>query len=130
MVHRGWIRALIRAAGLLGGVALSGCPASPSGPLGGKHLSLEPKWTACEADAECSAVELDCCDYCNGGTAVAVRRDAVGALRDRFMRLPCNLTECTDLACAPLSARCAGGTCTLVDPGWTRPADAREPQPD
>lgn len=123
MMRPGWSRSL-RAACLLGGV-LWGCSPSPSSPLDGKRLTLDPGWTACDADAVCSAIELDCCDYCNGGTAVAVRRDAVGALRDRFSRLPCNEVQCTDLACAPLGARCDEGTCQLVDPGWTQPPGSR-----
>ncbi len=123
-VRKGQSRALRSACLLAGSLALCSCPAPPSSPLDNKRLTLDSVWTACDTDAKCSAVELDCCDYCNGGTAVAVRRDAIGELRDRFMRLPCNEVECTDLSCAPLHARCAEGTCRLVDPGWIRPPDS------
>jgi hypothetical protein len=71
--------------------------------------------SACQVDDDCVPVELECCDACNGGKAIAVAKDHV----DEVMadsprgRGECGETMCTEMGCAPWVASCHEGLCTL-----------------
>jgi hypothetical protein len=70
---------------------------------------------ACVADDECVAVELQCCDACNGGEIIGVNRgyvDLVLADTPRG-RGECEGTACTKMACPPPVPACEAGKCVL-----------------
>jgi hypothetical protein len=90
-------------------------------------LPVPDEWIACRADADCQAIEMDCCDHCNGGWVVAVNRAHVARATSTY-HAACDSYErpqpdgsiafcgpsCTEVACGPIGQRCAGGRCT-----WT-----------
>jgi hypothetical protein len=78
-------------------------------------LPLDPQYTSCESDADCVVVELGCCDACNGGTAVAVRRDRVAAVQERYGERCGSSTACTLRGCPPSTASCAAGFCRRLE---------------
>lgn len=83
----------------------------------GRPLNPEPdaEWVACEQDEDCSVIELECCDHCNGGRAMAVNQkfkdEAIAELADD----DCDDVMCTMMACPDLLPYCAAGTCETKD---------------
>jgi hypothetical protein len=75
---------------------------------------------ACEVAEDCVAVELECCDQCNGGKAVAVHKDHVDHVTADSPRGrgECANIACTKMACAPWETTCDGGTCGLKQGSW------------
>ena len=56
---------------------------------------------ACTTDADCAVVEIECCDHCNGGTAVGVSKDTAAEIRAEYAPADsCKETACTLMACA------------------------------
>jgi hypothetical protein len=93
------------------GLALTGCPrdrgpAEPAPAAGG----IDER-QACTADADCVAVEIGCCDHCNGGTVVGVHRRFAARIREQYAdRARCRDTTCTEMACGePPPALCKEG---------------------
>jgi hypothetical protein len=92
-------------------------PTTPPPDNGGGGGDPEPTDTAaCEVSDDCVAVELQCCDACNGGEAVAVHKDhadAVAADSPRG-RGECGDIACTEMACPAWVASCEDGKCTIA----------------
>lgn len=100
-------------------LALAGCPKDTPPPSGPGNAGEGPTATdpyACTADEDCVAVELQCCDACNGGEAVGVHRDhAAAVLADSpGGRGACPDVACTEMACPPWVATCDGGRCAIA----------------
>ena len=77
-------------------------------------LPLESSLTECATVDDCVAVELGCCDECNGGFAVAVNTDSADAVVADFSET-CGLSyACTAMGCAPWELSCDAGTCAMV----------------
>lgn len=90
-------------------------------------LALPRAWVACRGDADCEALELGCCDHCNGGWVMAVNRAHVAPALAAY-HATCDAHEerlpdgsiafsgptCTELGCGAIAQRCAGGRCV-----WT-----------
>lgn len=79
------------------------------------------EWFACTADTDCEAVQVGCCDHCNGGKIVALNTThKAAALADPRVKENCNSAPaCTEMACAPHVAACKEGKCvSSPDPNW------------
>lgn len=69
---------------------------------------------ACGGDADCAVVEIECCDHCNGGTAVGVHKDHAADVRNEYVPAgACADTACTLMACAPAEPICRAGRCGI-----------------
>lgn len=69
---------------------------------------------ACAADADCAAVELECCDHCNGGTVVGVHKDHAADVRAEHVPAgACDDIACTLMACASAEPICRAGRCGI-----------------
>jgi len=81
---------------------------------GGDDDPVTSEVDACTADEDCVAVELECCDACNGGTAVSVHQDHVDEVvaASARGRGECAATMCTMMACAEWVPSCEAGRCT------------------
>jgi hypothetical protein len=82
-------------------VTLSNTPAAPAGQVG----QVDPAWTLCESDAQCIALETECCAY------VAVNKAHVAEARSV---LP--YSTCDALCAVNVPARCQDGQCTIQAP--------------
>lgn len=96
-------------------VAITACKKEAAPPT----TPTEPAATdraACTTDADCVAVELACCDACNGGEAVAVNKAHAeeAAAESAQHKGACTDVACTEMACAPWAPTCTAGTCTLA----------------
>lgn len=81
-------------------------------------------WQVCKAPADCVAVEIGCCDHCNGGEAWPVHKDYADAAT-KFWRPPtCEGTYCTEKACMPNQTTCQDGQCVLLEPSGCQKVDA------
>ena len=77
-------------------------------------IPLETRFTECTVAADCVAVELGCCDECNGGFAVAVNTDSVAAVTAEFAEV-CGVTQgCTEMGCPAWELSCDAGVCAMV----------------
>lgn len=90
-----------------------GCPTSETTDEYPPPLPLEAALTACTVDADCVAVELGCCDACNGGLAVAVNLDSESVVSAQFQEFCDPSVACTAMGCAPWVLSCPEGTCEL-----------------
>jgi hypothetical protein len=109
------LSALTLAFVLLAGCQKADAPSTiPDNTGGGDPVVTDPY--ACAADDECVAVELECCDACNGGEAVGVHRDHVDEVAGESPRGQgaCDGVACTKMACAPFVAACEAGKCTIA----------------
>lgn len=69
---------------------------------------------ACTADGDCAAVELACCDHCNGGTVVGVHKDFAADVHASYAG-DCHDTMCTQMACVEQPTPvCQQGMCALA----------------
>jgi hypothetical protein len=67
---------------------------------------------ACTVDTDCVAVEIACCDHCNGGTAVGVHKDAAAEVAAEYAGpAKCGETMCTQMACAVAEPICRQDRC-------------------
>jgi hypothetical protein len=95
------------------GLVMTGCPKSNSGgggtgPTPGAGFDERQ---ACTVDADCAAVEIECCDHCNGGTVVGVHKESADEVRTQYAGDKCAGTACTLMACAPASPICRQERC-------------------
>lgn len=82
-------------------------------------------WRACDTDAECTVVELGCCDHCNGGSVIATHADYAESIQQALGEECEEDYACTLMGCAPYLAKCEGGLCTAEqDPDWGVHEDA------
>ena len=88
----------------------SSSPTVPPSNTGGGASFDERQ--ACTADADCVAIELECCDQCNGGHAVGVHKDHLEEVRAAYTP-SCTDVACTEMWCEPPTAYCASGICGL-----------------
>lgn len=63
----------------------------------------------CDKNDDCVAVEVACCDHCNGGTAKAFNKAAAS----KHKPTGCEQQPCTRMACAPVTAKCVDHRCVL-----------------
>jgi hypothetical protein len=96
-------------------LGMTGCPKSNSGGAGGTGPTPGAGFDerqACTVDGDCAAVEIECCDHCNGGTAVGVHRDSAEEVRAQYAGgTKCEGTACTLMACAPATPICRQERC-------------------
>lgn len=97
---------------LVAAAAAAGCKQpAPAGP------PVPPTFDerqACAADADCAAVELACCDHCNGGRVVGVHKDyAADVRREHAPPAECDGVACTEMACAVATPICRAGRCGI-----------------
>jgi hypothetical protein len=90
--------------------SLAGCKKqAPEGPV------LSPTFDerqSCGGDDDCAVVEIECCDACNGGTAVGVHKDHAADVRKEYVAADrCEGTACTLMACPTPVAVCEAGRC-------------------
>ena len=84
-------------------------PADPANPGG----SFDER-QACTADTDCVAVEIECCEQCNGGNAVGIHRDYAAEVRQQYAPGDeCTGAACTEMACEPATAFCSNSVCGL-----------------
>ncbi len=90
--------------------SLGGCPKTP--PTGPPVSSTFDERQACGGDADCAVVQLECCDACNGGTAVGVHQDHAADVRKEYVPAgTCEGTACTLMACPEPQPICRAGRC-------------------
>lgn len=89
-------------------------PSEPANTGSGEPAEVGPY--ACTADEDCVAVELQCCDACNGGEAVGVHRDQADVVlaRSPVGQGACTDVACTEMACPPWIATCEAGKCAIA----------------
>ena len=75
---------------------------------------LPAEYTACEVPEDCVAVELGCCDACNGGLAVAVAVDQADAVVERYSERCGAAATCTLMACPDWEMTCDAGVCGMA----------------
>ena len=68
------------------------------------------EFTACQGHKDCVAVEMGCCDHCNGGKLLAVNVEFAGSL-DPWKETGCEMIGCTKIGCGPVEAVCNSGVC-------------------
>ena len=90
-------------------VALAGCSTPYTPPQ-----ELPAEYTSCNVAADCEAVEVGCCDECNGGTAYAVASDQVDAVREAYSEECGAGMACTEMGCSDWILSCTAGTCTMA----------------
>jgi hypothetical protein len=95
-------------------LALAACgPSSPPASPGNTGGSFDER-QACTADTDCVAIELECCDQCNGGNAVAVHKDYLAEIKATYEPgRACPDVACTEMYCDPPAPLCARGVCGL-----------------
>jgi len=107
------------AASFLVALALTACKKDPpaTGPdnTGGDDTAVDDRY-ACTVADDCVAVELGCCDACNGGEAVGVHQDHVDEVvaDSPRGRGECQDMSCTEMGCAPWVPSCEAGTCAIT----------------
>ena len=85
-------------------------PADPGNTGGGSFDERQ----ACTADTDCVAIELECCDQCNGGKAVAVHKDYLAEIKAAYNPPgECQDVACTEMFCEPPKAFCSNSVCGL-----------------
>lgn len=115
---------LVLLAALLASCARPAAP-PPSNTGGGAGGGDFDERQACSADGDCAAVEIECCDHCNGGFVVGVHRDHADEVRRTYAPPEeCAGVACTEMACLEQPvAYCARGVCGLrVGSSETTPA--------
>jgi hypothetical protein len=83
-------------------------PANPGNTGGGSFDERQ----ACSADSDCVAVEVECCDQCNGGHAVGVHKDYLAEIRATYPG-ECTDVACTEMACEAPKPFCSNSVCGL-----------------
>lgn len=111
--------------------SLWGCPKTPPAsnpvetpvdPDGGVSISDEikkhPDWFQCTADTDCEYQEIECCDVCNGGTALVLNKKFSAEARKALNPSTCEGTVCTQMACvSQITASCQNNACTPMKDG-------------
>lgn len=87
-------------------------PAAPSSDWNGLDTP-HPAWVACNADAECTTVEIGCCDHCNGGRVVPANRQSAPQVDQRYSATCPPDQACTERGCMGPDAVCRDGACAL-----------------
>jgi hypothetical protein len=85
----------------------------PTAVRGDAAATPPAEWTACTTDGECVAIEIACCDHCNGGALLSINRAHEAQAVERYRARDCGETMCTQMACFGPDAVCREGACTL-----------------
>lgn len=91
--------------------AACGSKSPPADPGTGGGGSFDER-QSCSADTDCVAIELECCDQCNGGQAVGVHRDHLAEVKSAYVP-SCADVACTEMYCEPPTAFCSNSICGL-----------------
>ena len=70
-------------------------------------------WFACKQASDCTAVEVGCCDHCNGGKLTPAAKTFAASVKFVFGAKSCAGTQCTLLACSYPTLVCDQGQCAL-----------------
>jgi hypothetical protein len=93
-------------------VLLMACKKTPSEP------TVPPTFDerqACTVDDDCAVVQIECCDACNGGTAVGVHKDVAADVRKEYVPADaCEGKACTLMACPDPEPICREGRCGVT----------------
>ena len=90
-------------------VLVAGCKKQEAAPVVSPTFDERQ---ACGADEDCAVVQIECCDACNGGTAVGVHKDNAGDVRKEYVPAgSCDGKTCTLMACPEPVAICRSGRC-------------------
>lgn len=76
--------------------------------------AASPALFACASDLDCTAIETQCCDHCNGGKALAVAKASLSEAKALFGPGDCSGVACTEMACSPSKVLCKNKTCALI----------------
>lgn len=80
---------------------------------------IPPGWVACNVPNDCVAVELGCCDHCNGGKLGGFHKDYAKQAKDALGEVCTPPIACTEMACGQAVATCQAGQCVaMADPGF------------
>ncbi len=90
-----------------GNQGVSAPPSSASAAPVGAPEGAGGNDEACETDSDCVAVEMACCDHCNGGSVAAFHRDHA----DKHRKKGCEEVMCTMRACGEAVAKCEQHRC-------------------
>jgi hypothetical protein len=102
------MRAIVLAFAAL--VLVAGC--KKQGPEGPVVSPTFDERQACGGDADCAVVEIECCDHCNGGSAVGVHKDHAKDVKKEYVAEgECAGTACTLMACPEAEPICREGRC-------------------
>lgn len=77
------------------------------------------QWRRCTHAEECTYYEAGCCDHCNGGKALPVRKD-FKEQAEQTLSANCVSSawlSCTGVGCYEPELRCSDGLCTVADRG-------------
>jgi hypothetical protein len=86
-----------------------GCKKKEEGPVVSPTFDERQ---ACTVDDDCAVVQIECCDACNGGTAVGVHKDYAKDVRKEYVPAgACDGKVCTLMACPEPQAICRSGRC-------------------
>ncbi len=76
-----------------------------------------PAWFACAQPGDCAAVEIACCDHCNGGKLMAANKAYASDVKSMFGAKNCGGVACTAMGCAfPPTLACQQGQCAIGAP--------------
>ena len=76
-----------------------------------------PAWFACTQPGDCAAVEIACCDHCNGGKLMATNKTYASDVKAAFGAKNCGGVACTAMGCAfPPTLACQQGQCAIGAP--------------
>ena len=70
---------------------------------------LDAGMDICLGGVDCVAVQLSCCNGCDGGVVVAVNKTRVEEAKTKFGQKDCESVTCAGTECAEPKATCAGG---------------------
>lgn len=85
-------------------------------------------WKTCKVDQDCTLIEIECCDHCNGGTLISVATVHAAAATARYKATGCS-GECTERGCdGQPTPICQAGVCGYRTNG-SRSRDVVEPLP-
>lgn len=79
-------------------------------------IATQSAWFTCGQASDCVAVEVGCCDHCNGGKLVAANKASEPAVKAALGAKNCGGTACTAGGCANAILACNSGTCAITPP--------------
>jgi hypothetical protein len=71
--------------------------------------ALEAGMDMCLGAVDCVAVQLSCCNGCDGGVVVAVNKTRAEEAKAKFGQKDCESVTCAGTECAEPAATCSGG---------------------
>ncbi len=107
------MRTVLFALALCSLAGVAGCKKkTPEGPVVSPTFDERQ---SCGGDQDCAVVQIECCDACNGGTAVGVHMDHAADVRKEYVPAgTCEGTACTLMACPDPEPICREGRCGVA----------------